>query len=130
MPSAAGDAEVLIVLFRFLGALGLTDLIATLNCIPAGRRARPSPRRSRSTCGPHAGRLGPEDRKRLAENPLRLFDSKDPEAHALLRGAPATLDFLDEASRAHHEELKRLLSAAAFASSRAPRSCAVSTTTR
>ena len=33
---AAGDAEVLTMLFAFLGALGFTDLTATLNCIPAG----------------------------------------------------------------------------------------------
>jgi len=111
VPSAAGDAEVLIVLFRFLAALGLTDLIATLNCIPAGDARQAFSRALQAHVGPHAGRLGPEDSKRLAENPLRLFDSKDPETQALLEGAPATLDFLDDASRAHHEELKRLLSA-------------------
>ena len=112
VPSAAGDAEVLSVLFRFLGALGLTDLIATLNCIPAGKAREAFSRALQEHVRPHASRLGPEDRKRLEENPLRLFDSKDPEARTILVGAPATLDFLDEASRAHHEELKRLLAAA------------------
>jgi histidyl-tRNA synthetase len=111
-PSAAGDAEVLIVLFRFLEALGLTDLIATLNCIPAGKAREAFSRALQEHVRPHAGRLGPEDARRMAENPLRLFDSKDPEAREILKGAPATLDFLDDASRAHHEELKRLLAAA------------------
>jgi histidyl-tRNA synthetase len=64
---------------------------------------------------PQAARLGPEDRRRLEENPLRLFDSKDPEVRKVLEGAPATLEFLDEASRAHHEELKRLLASAGSA---------------
>ena len=111
-PSAAGDAEVLIVLFRFLEALGLTDLIATLNCIPAGEAREAFSRALQEHVRPHAGRLGPEDARRMAENPLRLFDSKDPEAREILKGAPATLDFLDDSSRAHHEELKRLLTSA------------------
>jgi histidyl-tRNA synthetase len=111
-PSAAGDAEVLIVLFRFLEALGLADLIATLNCIPAGKAREAFSEALQDHVRPQAGRLGAEDARRLAENPLRLFDSKDPEAKEILRGAPATLDFLDDASRAHHEELKRLLTAA------------------
>ena len=93
----AGDAEVLGMLFAFLRALGFTDAVATLNCIPTGDGARrPSRRRSRSTCGRTRERLGAEDRKRLEENPLRLFDSKDPEARRILEGAPATLDFLDD----------------------------------
>jgi histidyl-tRNA synthetase len=112
VPSAAGDAEVLIVLFRFLAALGLTDLIATLNCIPAGEARQAFSRALQEHVRPHLARVGAEDRRRFDQNPLRLFDSKDPEVRGILEGAPATLDFLDDASRAHHEELKRLLAAA------------------
>ncbi len=60
---------------------------------------------------PHAEKLGAEDSKRLGSNPLRLFDSKDPAVIDLLRGAPTTLDFLDTASRAHHDQLLKLLTA-------------------
>jgi histidyl-tRNA synthetase len=108
-PSAAGDAEVLGMLFEFLRALGLSDAVATINCIPKGEARAAFSRALQEHVRPHAGSLGADDRKRLEENPLRLFDSKDPEARRVLAGAPATLDFLDEASRAHHEELKRLL---------------------
>ena len=86
------------MLFAFLGALGFTRADRRLStAFRTARGARPSPGRSRRTCGRGAGKLGPEDRK-LAENPLRLFDSKDPEAGGGLEGAPATLDFLDEPS--------------------------------
>ena len=108
-PSAAGDAEVLGMLFEFLRALGLSDAVATINCIPKGDARAAFSRALQEHVRPHAGALGADDRKRLEENPLRLFDSKDPEARRVLAGAPATLDFLDAASRAHHEELKRLL---------------------
>ena len=108
--SPAGDAEVLIMLFEFLRALGFTDLTATLNCIPRGEARQAFSRALQDHVRSGADRLGPEDRRRMEENPLRLFDSKDPEARRLLEGAPATLDFLDEPSRRHHEELKALLS--------------------
>ncbi len=107
--SAAGDAEVLRMLFQFLRALGFTDAVATINCIPRGAARQAFSRALQEHVRPHAVRLGAEDRKRLDENPLRLFDSKDPEARRVLEGAPSTLDFLDDASRAHHEVLKKLL---------------------
>ena len=107
--SAAGDAEVLGMLFEFLRALGLTDLSATINCIPKGEARARFSGALQEHVRPHASGLGPEDRRRLEENPLRLFDSKDPETRRVLAGAPATLEFLDDASRTHHEELKRLL---------------------
>ena len=109
VPSAAGDAEVLGMLFAFLRALGLTDVQTTLNCIPKGEARASFSRALQDHVRPRASGFGEDDRKRLAENPLRLFDSKDPETRRVLEGAPATLDFLDDASRAHHEELKRLL---------------------
>jgi histidyl-tRNA synthetase len=109
VPSAAGDAEVLGMLFAFLRALGLADAQATLNCIPKGEARAEFSRALQEHVRPRASGFGEDDRKRLEENPLRLFDSKDPETRRVLEGAPATLDFLDESSRAHHEELKRLL---------------------
>jgi histidyl-tRNA synthetase len=108
--SAAGDAEVLTMLFGFLEALGFTDLTATLNCIPSGAARDRFSAALREHVQPRASALGPEDARRLAENPLRLFDSKDPEVASILADAPTTLEFLDEESRRHHEELKRLLS--------------------
>jgi histidyl-tRNA synthetase len=108
----AGDAEVLTMLFRFLQALGFTDLTATLNCIPRGAARERFSAALRDHVRPRAAGLGPEDTRRLEENPLRLFDSKDPEMTAILADAPSTLEFLDDESRRHHEELKALLRSA------------------
>ncbi|HEY1252319.1 MAG TPA: histidine--tRNA ligase [Thermoanaerobaculia bacterium] len=109
VPGPAGDAEVLTMLFQFLGELGFTDLVANLNCIPKGEARLAFSRALQEHVRPHLARVGAEDRRRFDQNPLRLFDSKDPEVRRILEGAPATLDFLDDASRGHHEELKRLL---------------------
>jgi histidyl-tRNA synthetase len=110
--SSAGDAEVLGMLFQFLRALGFTDLVAAINCIPRGAAREKFSLALREHAAARAGELGAEDRRRLEENPLRLFDSKDPKAVEILKGGPATLDFLDEASRAHHVRLQELLRSA------------------
>lgn len=109
VPTAEGDAEVLWMLFAFLRRLGFTDLRARINCVPTGAARERFSGAMREHLRPHADRLGPDDRRRVEQNPLRLFDSKDPELQDVLREAPRTLDFLDERSRCQHEELKRLL---------------------
>jgi histidyl-tRNA synthetase len=107
--SPEADAELLGMLFDFLRRLGSDKLQTRLNCVPAGEGRQAFANALRDYLGPHAEALGPDDRRRLDENPLRLFDSKDPAVQKLLTTAPKTLDYLDERSRDHHEEVKRLL---------------------
>jgi histidyl-tRNA synthetase len=108
--SPAGDAELIGMLFGFLGRLGFAGLQARINCVPTGPAREAFSAALRDFLRPHGMRLGPDDQRRFEQNPLRLFDSKDPDVQSLLQGAPRTLDFLENRSRDHHEELKRLLS--------------------
>jgi Histidyl-tRNA synthetase len=55
--------------------------------------------------------LDADSQRRLGTNPLRILDSKEPATQALLDGAPVLLDYLDEESKTHFEQLKRLLDA-------------------
>lgn len=109
---AATDAEVLTMLFDFLGRLGFTGLSVALNsvgteaCRPAYVEAL------REFLAPLQERMGEDDQRRLAQNPLRVLDSKDPAVKEALAGAPTMLQHLDPESRAHHEELLALLDAA------------------
>ena len=107
--SPEADAELLGMLFAFLKRLGFERLTTRLNCVPAEEGRQAFANALRDHLAPHAGDLGPDDQRRLAENPLRLFDSKDPKVQELLANAPKTFDYLDERSREHHEEVKRLL---------------------
>ncbi|MGH9440793.1 MAG: histidine--tRNA ligase [Thermoanaerobaculia bacterium] len=117
----AADAEVLFMLFDFLGALGFRRLSVSLNAVP-GREGRESYSAAiRAHAEKHASGLGDDDRRRLAENPLRLFDSKDPATAKILEDAPRAVDYLDPASRHHHDELKALLSAGGLAFAENPR---------
>jgi histidyl-tRNA synthetase len=110
-PGPAADAELLVMLFEFLRALGFRELSVSLNAVPVGDGRERFAEALRGFAGGHAERFGEDDRRRLAENPLRLFDSKDPETAAILEGAPRAVDYLDEASRTHHAAVAELLRA-------------------
>ena len=109
VPGSASDAEVLVMLFDFLGRLGFTDLSVTLNCVPGGAGREAFAEALRAHVRPRAARLSEDDRRRVDENPLRLFDSKDPETKTVLEGAPMTLEFLDAGAAAHFAQVKEFL---------------------
>ena len=46
----------------------------------------------------HAEALPEEARQRMADNPMRLFDTKDPAVETLMAGAPRVVDALSDAA--------------------------------
>jgi histidyl-tRNA synthetase len=58
---------------------------------------------------PHESELSETSRQRLADNPLRILDSKNPRDKELVAAAPAILDLLDPDDRAHWDGLRRHL---------------------
>ncbi|MBX3231024.1 MAG: histidine--tRNA ligase [Labilithrix sp.] len=56
-------------------------------------------------------KLSPDSQRRLAQNPLRVLDSKHPLDQEAIQTAPAILDHLVEADRAHWDGLRRQLDA-------------------
>jgi histidyl-tRNA synthetase len=105
----AADAELLVMLFQFLRRLGFERLSVSLNCVGRGAAREAFVAAVREALRPKADALGDDDRRRLEDNPLRLFDSKDPQTREALASAPTPVEFLDDASRAHYDALKRLL---------------------
>jgi histidyl-tRNA synthetase len=113
---AATDAEVLVMLFDLLGRLGFTGLSVSLNSVGTEATRPAYVEAVRSFFSSNEKTLGGDDRRRLAENPLRVLDSKDPAVQQLVASAsfPKLVDLLptlDPASDAHHRELKALLTA-------------------
>jgi histidyl-tRNA synthetase len=111
----AGEAEVLEMLFAFLRELGFRGLSVSLNSVGTGQTRKAFGEAVRSHVAPRSEAFGEDDRRKLAENPLRLFDSKDPAVRSALEGAPRTFDYLDPHSRRHHEEVRELLTKAGIA---------------
>lgn len=53
--------------------------------------------------------LDEDSKRRLNSNPMRILDSKNPEMQELISNAPVLLDYIDEASRQHFNELQHIL---------------------
>jgi histidyl-tRNA synthetase len=106
------DAECILLQLDFYARCGVKDLKLQINSLgDADSKARYRD----ALVGflePRKGELSEDSQRRLAENPLRILDSKDPRDQAAIRGAPPAIDWLSERSRRHFERVQSLLSAA------------------
>lgn len=109
------DLEVILLTARLWRALGLGGLRLEINTLgdPAERHAYREA--LVAYLGANLERLDEDSRKRLATNPLRVLDSKDPGTQAVVAGAPALVDRLGDSSGAHFEAIRAGLDAAGVA---------------
>lgn len=100
------DVETIAAMGAVYEAFGITATRLRLNSLgdapdrPAFRDAL------RDHLAPHADALSETSRQRLAANPLRLLDTKDPSERALLADAPRLTDFLGAAARDHYAAVR------------------------
>jgi histidyl-tRNA synthetase len=99
------DAEMILLSARLLEVLGLRDVKLVVNSLgtPASRAAY----REKLTAyfSAHVSSLDDDSKRRLAGNPLRILDSKNPDVQRIVAGAPLLLDSLDAESREHFDAL-------------------------
>ncbi len=109
--SPESEVESLVMLNDFLNELGLTRLSFSINSVgtPACRPAFYEA--FRAFFETRRERFCEDCHRRIQENPLRVLDCKVPSCHEALEGHPVMVDYLDEASRKHHERLKELMTA-------------------
>jgi len=105
------DAEVLEMLATLLNELGITGWRLLINSVgtPADR-----PRyieTLRSALGPVVGQMCTDCQRRAETNPLRVLDCKHPEDQPIIATLPRIWDSLDEASRAHFQQVCEALDA-------------------
>lgn len=107
------DAELIILAdqaYRSLGLRGFRILLNSLGdkeCRPVYREALQAFLRDLD--------LDEETRRRIEINPLRVLDDKRPDVRRQLTDAPKLRDYLCEACRAYHAEVRDLLTAAGVA---------------
>lgn len=100
------DLEAITLAWDLLAALGLEGLTLELNSLGT------SDDRLRYRHGLVAwleqrrDHLDPDSQQRLASNPLRILDSKDPQTQALLEAAPHLFESLAPDSRARFEQVQ------------------------
>lgn len=103
------EAEQLAMLHELYTGLGLTDLSVRINTV-GNRDDRPRYRAALlAYLEPRKDALCADCQRRLGENPLRVLDCKVPGCRAITAEAPAILDHLSEASRAHFDGAKQAL---------------------
>jgi histidyl-tRNA synthetase len=108
-PGPAVDAEMIDMLVKLMGELGIPKVSAHVNTLGAtGTRARYRDALV-AYLTPHRSTLGDDSQRRLERNPLRVLDSKDPRDRDVIAGAPSILDVLDTEDRAHFDDLRSFL---------------------
>ena len=106
------DAELIIMSARLWQRLGIDKIRLEINSLGLAE----SRERYRAALVEYftgvKSQLDEDSIRRLDKNPLRILDTKNPDMQDIVAGAPVMLDFLDEESAAHFEELQALLNAA------------------
>lgn len=107
----AADLEVMMLamnLYRGLGYRRLTFQLNSTGCPEC------KPRYVTALTGfltDHLDKLKPVDQERLARNPLRILDSKEPGIDEILAEAPHIINYLCQDCASHFSELRLLLDA-------------------
>lgn len=106
------DAELIMLTYRLWKALGI-DQHVTLQLNSIGSLEARANYRSALVgfLENHQDLMNDEEKERLVKNPLRILDTKNPELQKVLDNAPKLLDYLDDESREHFEQLCALLDA-------------------
>ncbi|MEW6516410.1 MAG: histidine--tRNA ligase [candidate division FCPU426 bacterium] len=122
----AADAEAILLLHEILRAYGAlaglkTEVVLEINSVGCPD-CRPGYLRGLvDWAKPQAGRLCADCHGRLENNPLRLFDCKQPGCRTLLAQAPSIQDALCPVCRGHQEQVLDLLAGAEVRARVSPR---------
>jgi histidyl-tRNA synthetase len=109
------DAEMIMLTARLWKALGLKGVTLQINSL-GSTEARLAYREVLiAYFEQHQSELDEDSQRRLHSNPLRILDSKNPEMQALNDAAPKLIDYLDEESKQHFEQLCQILDSVGIA---------------
>jgi len=103
------DAEMIIMTARMLRELGLADVRLQLNTLGTPESRAAHREELVAYLRRHEDRLDEDARRRLETNPLRIFDSKNPEVQQVMADAPRLMDCLDRESAEHFAVVRNLL---------------------
>lgn len=103
------DVETMHLAMEIFHNFGIKDLSLVINSL-GNTESRIAYREALiAYLEPHFDELSEDSQQRLHKNPLRVLDSKDRKDKEIVKDAPSVLEYLDEASAKHFEEVKEML---------------------
>ena len=105
------DAEVIsipVTIYKLLGLKGIKVNINTLGDLESRNNYREA---LIKYFEPHLDELCEDCKERFLKNPLRILDCKVDASKDIMKNAPKTIDYLNEESKKHFEDLKKYLDA-------------------
>lgn len=105
----ATDVETIAMAYQLFNTLGIKDVTLHLNSL-GNTDSRLAYRQALiDYLTPMRESLSKDSQRRLDENPLRVLDSKEKEDKVAVENAPSILDYLDEESQTHFDEVRTML---------------------
>ena len=105
----ATDVETIAMAYQLFNTLGIKDVTLHLNSL-GNTESRLAYRQALiDYLTPMRESLSKDSQRRLDGNPLRVLDSKEKEDKVAVENAPSILDYLDEESQAHFDEVRTML---------------------
>ena len=105
----ATDVETIAMAYQLFNTLGIKDVTLHLNSL-GNTESRLAYRQALiDYLTPIRESLSKDSQRRLDENPLRVLDSKEKEDKVAVENAPSILDYLDDESQAHFDEVRAML---------------------
>ncbi len=103
------DAEVIAIAARFWKILGFKNVRLEINSLGSDEARQTYRDILIEYFSAHQELLDEDSQRRLHKNPLRILDTKNQKMANLVENAPSLLDYLDEESKEHFNDLKQRL---------------------
>lgn len=103
------DAIIIQTAMRILEEAGAKDLFVSINSIGDKDSRNEYIKALKAYYRKHINDLAAEDRARLADNPLRILDSKHAKTIAVNEEAPESLDYLSKDAKKHFKQVLEYL---------------------
>lgn len=105
------DAEIISIPVNFYRLLGLKGIKVNINSL-GDKQSREQYRNALiEYFRPHIDELCDDCKCRFEKNPLRILDCKIDKDKEIMKNAPKTIDYLNEESKKHFEDVKKYLDA-------------------
>lgn len=105
------DAEIISIPVNFYKLLGLKGIKVNINSLGDAESRKNYRDALIEYFKPHINTLCEDCKTRFLKNPLRILDCKVDKETEILKNAPSILDYLNEASKKHFENVKKYLEA-------------------